>query len=82
MGEPYRRYRMSLEKQKKVEKYRNEVAGLEKIPIRCPSCGTIADMVYADAYGHKDIRCWKCKYVFVTSLPYFRTVKDGYFRNR
>ena len=73
---------ISREKQEKIDRYKREVAGLEKIPIRCPRCHVTTDMVYADATGHKDIRCWKCKYVFVTSLPYFRTLRRKNCRNR
>ena len=72
---------ISKEKQAKMARYEREVAGLEKIPIYCPRCKAKVDMVYADATGHKDIRCWKCKLPFVTSLPYFRTL-NHYWKSR
>lgn len=75
MSDNYEYLLISQEKQKKLEQYRKEVAGLDKVPIRCPRCGVIVDMVYVDATGHKDIKCWKCKYPFITRLPYFRTLK-------
>lgn len=75
-GDYYKNIPISPENLEKLKRYRSEVAGLEKLPIRCPRCNAIVDMVYVDASGHKDIRCWKCKYLFITSLPYFRTVKN------
>ena len=78
MEDHYQYLSISPEKKKKLEQYRREVEGMEKIPIRCPRCGVIVDMVYVDATGHKDIKCWKCKYPFITRLPRFRTLRKDY----
>ena len=69
---------ISRKNQEKMNRYQDEVVGLEKIPIYCPRCKTKVDMVYVDATGHKDIKCWKCKLLFVTSLPRFRTMKKDW----
>ena len=75
-GDHYQDIRISPANLEKLKRYRAEVAGLSKVPIICPRCGKVADRVYADATGHKDIRCYYCKMEFISGLPQFRSVRN------
>ena len=66
---------ISAENLAKMKRYREAVAGLEEVPIVCPRCRRVADRVYTDATGHKNIRCFYCKLEFVTSLPQFYSIR-------
>ena len=74
-GEYYENIPISPENLEKMMKNRQDVAGLERVPIWCPRCKKVADRVYIDATGHKDIRCYDCKLEFVTTLPQVRTIR-------
>ena len=76
-GDCFHNSQISPENMEKMKRYRNEVAGLSKIPIVCPRCGKVADRVYMDATGHKDIRCYYCKMEFVSRLPQFRSIRKN-----
>lgn len=67
--------RISPENLAKMKRYREAVAGLEEVPIICPRCNRVADRVFADTTGHKNIRCFYCKLEFVSSLPQFYSIR-------
>ena len=75
-------YVISAENQAKLEQHEREVFGLEEIPLYCPRCHALSDKVYSDATGHKSVKCWKCKYTFVTSLPYFRSETNEIYSHK
>ncbi len=76
---------VNADKLYRLERSKEEAAGLTLREIHCPYCGFLIDKVFSDATGHKMITCRKCKCEYPINLGYFRSIKrrkpyDG-FRN-
>lgn len=50
-----------------------EVATLTKRDILCPNCNFRISTVFADASGHMQVKCKKCKNEYILNFAYFRT---------
>lgn len=50
-----------------------EVATLTKRDILCPNCNFRISTVFADARGHMQVKCKKCKNEYILNFAYFRT---------
>ncbi len=64
---------MSNEIFKKLEISKAEVATLTKRDILCPNCNFRISTVFADARGHMQVKCKKCKNEYILNFAYFRT---------
>lgn len=64
---------MSNEIFKKLEISKAEVATLTKRDILCPNCNFRISTVFADASGHMQVKCKKCKNEYILNFAYFRT---------
>ena len=50
-----------------------EVATLTKRDILCQNCNFRISTVFADARGHMQVKCKKCKNEYILNFAYFRT---------
>lgn len=66
---------ISVDQLCRLERSKEESAGLTLREIHCPYCGFLIDKVFSDATGHKMITCRKCKSEYPINLGYFRTIK-------
>ena len=66
---------VSADKLYRLERSKEETAGLTLREIHCPYCGFLIDKVFSDATGHKMISCRKCKGEYPINLGYFRRIK-------
>ena len=57
----------------KLEISKAEVATLTKRDILCPNCNFRISTVFADARGHMQVKCKKCKNEYILNFAYFRT---------
>ena len=57
----------------KLEISKAEVATLTKRDILCPNCNFRISTVFADASGHMQVKCKKCKNEYILNFAYFRT---------
>ena len=64
----------------KLEISKAEVATLTKRDILCPNCNFRISTVFADARGHMQVKCKKCKNEYILNFAYFRTF--GYSRDQ
>ena len=66
---------ISRENLEKLEKSKQETAGMKPRDLKCPVCGYTIARVYGDQQGHANLKCRKCKFDGVINLAYFRRVK-------
>ncbi|MBQ3139928.1 MAG: hypothetical protein IJB68_10565 [Ruminococcus sp.] len=57
----------------KLEISKAEVATMTKRDMLCPNCNFRISTVFADARGHMQVKCKKCKNEYILNFAYFRT---------
>lgn len=64
---------LTQEVQQRLDMSESETSELTVRDLRCPNCKFLVDKLYSDISGHIQIKCPKCKNVYILNVAYFRT---------